>query len=114
MTEVASSTAPPEGAMITWYLDYQGAPLSLPDWPVGVSLTEAEIASPELSQFLFCAVGQHWRWYSRLSWDYAQLAGVFKVKGRQNLGVVSAWNPRRFCRVGARIWSRQRGDPVLN
>lgn len=72
MTEVASSTAPQEGAIITWYLDYQGAPLPLPDWPVGVSLIEAEVASPELSQFLFCAVGQHWRWYSRLSWDYAQ------------------------------------------
>lgn len=72
MTEVSSATAQVEDAIITWYLDYQGPALSLPQWPAGVSLIEAEVASPELSQFLFCAVGQHWRWYSRLSWDYAR------------------------------------------
>lgn len=56
----------------TWYLDYQGAILPLPEWPQDVSLIEAELPSPELSQFLFCAVGHHWRWFSRLSWDYQQ------------------------------------------
>jgi ribosomal protein S18 acetylase RimI-like enzyme len=35
-----------------------------------VTLQEAEIASPELSQFLFTAVGLPWRWFSRLSWTY--------------------------------------------
>lgn len=56
----------------TWVLDYQGPVLALPDWPAGVTLVEAEVPSPDLSQFLFCAVGQHWRWFSRLSWDYSQ------------------------------------------
>jgi GNAT superfamily N-acetyltransferase len=56
----------------TWYLDYQGAAVVLPEWPAGVALTEAKIASPDLSQFLFCAVGTHWHWFSRLSWTYQQ------------------------------------------
>lgn len=56
----------------TWYLDYQGPQISLPLWPQDVVLTGAELPSPELSQFLFCAVGHHWRWFSRLSWDYQQ------------------------------------------
>jgi RimJ/RimL family protein N-acetyltransferase len=56
----------------TWYLDYQGPTLALPVWPEDVCLIEAKIASPDLSQFLFCAVGNHWRWFSRLSWTYSQ------------------------------------------
>lgn len=56
----------------TWYLDYQGIALTEPVWPEGISLTEAKIASPDLSQFLFCAVGTHWHWFSRLSWTYPQ------------------------------------------
>ncbi|RVU41783.1 GNAT family N-acetyltransferase [Rheinheimera riviphila] len=56
----------------TWYLDYQGTAVVLPEWPEGVALVEAEIASPDLSQFLFCAVGTHWHWFSRLSWTYQQ------------------------------------------
>ncbi len=56
----------------TWYLDYQGPQLQLPQWPQDVVLTEAVLPSPELSQFLFCAVGHHWRWFSRLNWDYQQ------------------------------------------
>lgn len=57
--------------MTTWYLAYQGLAPEIPVWPADCLLMEAEIASPELSQFLFTAVGNHWRWYSRLSWDYA-------------------------------------------
>ncbi|MAD75467.1 MAG: GNAT family N-acetyltransferase [Rheinheimera sp.] len=56
----------------TWYLQYQGATPTLPDWPANCLLMEATIPSPELSQFLFCAVGHHWRWFSRLSWNYQQ------------------------------------------
>jgi len=54
----------------TWYLDYQGEARQLPEWPAGFSLIEAEIPSPELSQFLFSAVGTPWGWFSRLSWTY--------------------------------------------
>lgn len=56
----------------TWYLDYQGAAEVLPAWPEGFTLQEAEVASPDLSHFLFCAVGTHWHWYSRLSWTYSE------------------------------------------
>jgi len=54
----------------TWYLEFQQPTPDLPTWPTGTQLIEAEIASPELSQFLFCAVGAPWRWFSRLSWTY--------------------------------------------
>lgn len=54
----------------TWYLEFRLPTPELPVWPAGVQLMEAEIASPELSQFLFCAVGTPWRWFSRLSWTY--------------------------------------------
>lgn len=56
----------------TWYLQYQGPTLSLPDWPTDCLLMEARRPSPELSQFLFHAVGTPWHWFSRLSWDYQQ------------------------------------------
>jgi len=56
----------------TWHLDYHGEIQSLPQWPAGVTLIEAEIASPELNQFLFTAVGTPWRWYGRLGWTYQQ------------------------------------------
>lgn len=56
----------------TWFLQFDGdAPQQL-HWPEAVLLTEAEIASPELSQFMFRTVGGPWRWFSRLSWDYQQ------------------------------------------
>jgi GNAT superfamily N-acetyltransferase len=35
-------------------------------------LTQVEIPCPELNRFLYTAVGTHWWWYSRLSWDYAR------------------------------------------
>ena len=61
-----------DNAITTWYLHYQGAPQALPGWPADCLLMEATIPSPELSQFLFTAVGNHWQWFSRLSWDYQQ------------------------------------------
>lgn len=56
----------------TWYLQYQGPVQALPNWPADCMLMEATMPSPELSQFLFSAVGNHWHWFSRLSWDYQQ------------------------------------------
>lgn len=35
-------------------------------------MVEAVTPNPEWSQFLFCAVGRRFGWYSRLSWDYRQ------------------------------------------
>lgn len=56
----------------TWFLQFDAEPPSNIDWPDGVQLVEAEIASPELSQFMFRTVGGPWRWFSRLSWNYQQ------------------------------------------
>lgn len=67
-----STQAPP--LVTTWHLDYQGPDLTLPAWPAGVYLQEAEVPSPEFSQFLFVAVGAPWRWYGRLGWTYQQWA----------------------------------------
>ncbi|MDX1536865.1 GNAT family N-acetyltransferase [Arsukibacterium sp.] len=61
-----------DNLVTTWYLQYQGPMLTLPSLPADCLLMEATIPSPELSQFLFTAVGNHWRWFSRLSWDYQQ------------------------------------------
>lgn len=56
----------------TWFLQFNGQAKKHIDWPAGVQLVEAEIASPELSQFMFRAVGGRWQWFSRLSWSYQQ------------------------------------------
>lgn len=56
----------------TWFLQFEGKAKTQINWPDGVQLVEAEIASPELSQFMFRAVGGRWQWFSRLSWNYQQ------------------------------------------
>lgn len=69
-----------EKLVTTWYLEYQGPLATLPEWPEGVMLMEAEQASPELSQFLFCAVGTPWHWFSRLSWTYQDWQHYFATE----------------------------------
>lgn len=56
----------------TWFLDFTGDIKSDISWPQHVQLVEAELPSPELSQFMFKTVGGRWRWFSRLSWTYQQ------------------------------------------
>lgn len=56
----------------TWFLQFDAVLPTHIDWPHGVQLVEAEVASPELSQFMFRTVGGPWRWFSRLSWNYQQ------------------------------------------
>ena len=56
----------------TWFLQYEGEVPTHIDWPEQVQLVEAEVACPELSQFMFSAVGGRWRWFSRLGWNYQQ------------------------------------------
>ena len=58
--------------VITWFLDFDGNVKQDVIWPDGIQLVEAEIASPELNQFMFRTVGGRWRWFSRLSWNYQQ------------------------------------------
>ena len=58
----------------TWYLEMlqpdqlQAAPCPRAD----VRVERAAIPSPELSRFLYTAVGGMWYWLDRLSWDYAR------------------------------------------
>lgn len=63
-------TEPHLTEVTTWFLQYEGDVPSQIDWPEQVQLVEAEVASPELSQFMFRAVGGRWRWFSRLGWNY--------------------------------------------
>ena len=58
----------------TWYLE-----MLAPDQLRAVAcprddahIIQAEIASPELSRFLYTAVGGNWYWTDRLAWDYAR------------------------------------------
>ncbi|MEU5879709.1 GNAT family N-acetyltransferase [Spirillospora sp. NPDC047279] len=58
----------------TWYLE-QTAPDELrpgrvPDSPL--EIVRAEVPSPELSRFLYTAVGGDWYWTDRLTWSYEQ------------------------------------------
>lgn len=58
----------------TWYLELlspeclQPKFLDNPD----LSIVQAQIPSPELSRFLYTAVGGDWFWCDRLSWSYDQ------------------------------------------
>lgn len=69
-----------EKLVTTWYLDYQGPTVALPQWPEHVMLMEAAQPSPEFSQFLFCAVGTPWHWFSRLSWTYQDWQHYFATE----------------------------------
>ena len=58
----------------TWYLEQRDRadlrPADEPDTPVEV--VRAELAGPELSRFLYTAVGGDWYWIDRLGWSYEQ------------------------------------------
>jgi GNAT superfamily N-acetyltransferase len=58
----------------TWYLEMRSPAQRVP--PRGPApehrIEQAKIASPELSRFLYTAVGGDWFWIDRLGWSYAQ------------------------------------------
>lgn len=62
----------PKREVTTWYLEFGGETPPAPTWPEGVRLVESAVPDALWSQFLFCAVGRPWGWYSRLSWDFGQ------------------------------------------
>jgi ribosomal protein S18 acetylase RimI-like enzyme len=58
----------------TWYLEMR-SPDELRPRPcpmAHVRVERADIPSPELSRFLYTAVGGPWFWMGRLGWDYAR------------------------------------------
>jgi GNAT superfamily N-acetyltransferase len=58
----------------TWYLEMlqQSELRAVECARTDVRVERAAIPSPELSRFLYSAVGGHWYWLDRLSWDYAR------------------------------------------
>lgn len=67
----------------TWFLE-QGDPGELraarePDVPVDI--VRAELPSPELSRFLYTAVGGDWYWIDRLFWTRAEWAAWLERSG---------------------------------
>ena len=60
--------------MTTWSLELtspdQVVPAARPD--LDLTLMQAWLLSPELSRFLYTAVGGHWYWIDRLPWTYQQ------------------------------------------
>jgi hypothetical protein len=61
-----------EVEVTTWHLDMT-APADLVPAPhpdLDVTLVQARCPSPELSRFLYTAVGGDWYWTDRLPWTY--------------------------------------------
>lgn len=61
-------------SVTTYYLEQRDPaalrPAAAP--AAGFTLMRAELPSPELSRFLYTAVGGAWYWTNRLSWSYAR------------------------------------------
>ena len=61
-----------EVEVTTWHLEMTGhadlVPAARPD--LDVALIHASLPSPELSRFLYTAVGGGWYWIDRLPWSY--------------------------------------------
>lgn len=66
-----------------WYLEMtapeQLAPAPVPDPELEVR--QAEVPLPELSRFLYTAVGGDWFWVDRLGWDYARWESYLRRPG---------------------------------
>jgi GNAT superfamily N-acetyltransferase len=61
-------------AITTWYLEQTSADQVRPGRPPAdlVEIRQAEVISPELSRFLYTAVGGDWHWIDRLAWTRDQ------------------------------------------
>src|SRR5438270_500404 len=58
----------------TWYLEMlsPGALRRAPKPLAEARVERADVPPPELSRFLYTAVGADWYWLDRLGWDYAR------------------------------------------
>lgn len=54
----------------TWYLEQASPDDLIPARPAQVQIVRAEVASPELSRYLYLAVGGDHLWTDRLAWTY--------------------------------------------
>ncbi|GAA4084161.1 MULTISPECIES: GNAT family N-acetyltransferase [Actinomadura] len=56
----------------TWYLEQRDPGDLCPAPETSADIVRAEVVLPELSRFLYSAVGGDWYWIDRLSWTYEQ------------------------------------------
>ena len=56
----------------TWHLEMTGPAELQPARVDSLDVRRAEIPSPELSRYLYTAVGGDWYWIDRLEWTYEQ------------------------------------------
>lgn len=64
----------------TWYLDMRSPAQCHPKYADNpqLSIVQAKVPSPELSRFLYTAVGGNWYWLDRLSWTYSEWLSYLK------------------------------------
>ncbi|WP_435246292.1 GNAT family N-acetyltransferase [Streptomyces sp. NRRL F-5630] len=86
----------------TWHLE-QTSPQDagpLVPAPEGVRVVRAEIVSPELSRFLYTAVGQDVTWTDRLGWDHARWTK--ELEGTQTWIAYERGTPAGYAELAAR------------
>jgi GNAT superfamily N-acetyltransferase len=80
-----SSPKPDHGRVefTTWYLEQTERTAIDPGSPpaVPVEIVRAEMPSPELSRFLYTAVGGDWLWTDRLAWTWQQWQDYLEQPG---------------------------------
>lgn len=72
-------------SVTTWSLEQTSpadlAPTPEPDMPDGLRIERAEVPSPELSRFLYTAVGGSISWTDRLPWPYERWQAYLERPG---------------------------------
>ena len=82
----------------TWYLQMLSATeLRRAGSPTSEARIErADIPSPELSRFLYTAVGGQWYWTDRLNWDYARWLAYLDRPAVETLVVYLSGTPAGY------------------
>ena len=82
----------------TWYLEMLGVDqLKRVGPPLAeVHVERADIPSPELSRFLYTAVGGQWYWIDRLDWDYARWMAYLDRPAVETLVLYAAGTPAGY------------------
>src|ERR1700730_12697192 len=66
-----------------------------------VRVERAAVPSPELSRFLYTAVGGHWYWTGRLDWDYARWLEFVDRPSVETLVISSSGTPAGYMEMEA-------------
>jgi GNAT superfamily N-acetyltransferase len=84
--------------LTTWYLEMLSPEqLRRSEMPAGeVHVERADIPSPELSRFLYTAVGGDWYWLDRLEWDFARWLAYLDRPAVETLVLYVSGTPAGF------------------